>query len=81
MCLCTLKGFDDKGREYDHEGNLSDWWTAEDSGEYNRRTNLMVDQFEAYEVLGKHVNGKLTLGEFVSTAPPCARPPLPFVPR
>ena len=57
-------GFDDAGSQYDAQGNLRNWWTAEDRGAYEERTKLMVEQFDAYEPLpGQRVNGKLTLGE------------------
>jgi putative endopeptidase len=60
-------GFDDQGRHYDAEGNLSDWWTAEDAKAFEARAQKVVDQFDAYEVLpGLHVNGRLTLGENIA---------------
>lgn len=61
-----LTSFADKGKEYDHLGELSTWWTDEDSAEYNRRTDLLVEQYNAYVVHGQHVNGKLCLGENVA---------------
>ena len=54
-------GFDDQGRQYDAQGNLKDWWTAEDAKAYNQRAGLLVKQFDAFEPL--HINGKVTLGE------------------
>ena len=57
-------GFDDQGRQYNKEGNLQNWWTSEDSLRFTEYTKLLVDQFNAFEVLpGKFVNGSLTLGE------------------
>jgi putative endopeptidase len=57
-------GFDDKGRLYDAQGNLADWWTKEDADAFNARAQKLVTQFDAYEVLpGLKVNGKQTLGE------------------
>jgi hypothetical protein len=29
-------GFDDRGRRFDKDGNLRDWWSEEDSRRYNR---------------------------------------------
>ena len=60
-------GFDDSGRKYDAQGNLKDWWTAEDAKRYEARAQLMVKQFDGYVgVEGLHVNGKLTLGENIA---------------
>lgn len=57
-------GFDDQGSQYDAEGNLKNWWTPEDAKRFKDKTNMVVDQFNAYTVLDTvHVNGQLTLGE------------------
>lgn len=57
-------GFDDKGRLYDANGNLADWWTKEDADAFTARAGKLVDQFNGYEVLpGLKVNGAQTLGE------------------
>ena len=60
-------GFDDQGRQFDKEGNLNDWWTAEDADRFNQRAQVMVDFFNNIEVLpGLHANGSLTLGENIA---------------
>ena len=60
-------GYDDKGRQYDADGNLQDWWTAADAKEFEARAQTLVDQYSAYEpVPGLKVNGKLTLGENIA---------------
>lgn len=57
-------GYDDQGRKYDADGNLNDWWTAEDVAEFGRRAKLVVDTYNHFEALpGLFVNGELTLGE------------------
>lgn len=57
-------GFDDTGRKYDKDGNLYDWWTAEDDRQFKERTDMFADFFSAIEVLpGLHANGRMTLGE------------------
>jgi predicted metalloendopeptidase len=57
-------GFDDQGRQYDGDGNLRDWWTAEDAEKFKAKSAGLVKQYSAYEALpGLHVNGELTLGE------------------
>ncbi len=60
-------GFDDKGSKFDKDGNLRDWWTAEDSKKFEARTKVMEDFFNKIEVLpGMFANGKLTLGENIA---------------
>lgn len=59
-------GFDDKGRKFNFEGNMIDWWTKEDADEYERRVDVMVKQADAYQVHGKNVKGKLTCGENIA---------------
>jgi putative endopeptidase len=57
-------GFDDKGSQYDADGNLRDWFTKEDHAKFAAKTKALVAQYSAYEpVHGYHVNGELTLGE------------------
>jgi len=57
-------GYDDQGSKFDQDGNNNNWWTDEDRAKFEARTQKLTDQFDAYEPLpGKHVNGKLTLGE------------------
>ncbi|MDN4038061.1 M13 family metallopeptidase [Massilia sp. YIM B02443] len=57
-------GFDDKGSQSDGDGNLRDWWTAEDRAAFKQRTDKLVKQFNGFSPLpGYHVNGELTLGE------------------
>ena len=60
-------GFDDQGRQYDKEGNLTDWWTAEDAERFNERAQVMVNFFDSIQVApGVHANGKQTLGENIA---------------
>jgi len=60
-------GFDDQGRHYDANGNLSEWWTPEDAAAFEARAQKVVDQYDGYEALpGLHVNGRLTLGENIA---------------
>lgn len=60
-------GFDDQGRHYDGDGNLNDWWTADDDREFRRRATALAQQYNAYSPLpGLHVNGELTLGENIA---------------
>jgi len=60
-------GFDDQGRQYDKDGNLKDWWTAEDAKNFETRSAVMVNFFDNIEVApGVHANGKFTLGENIA---------------
>ena len=60
-------GFDDQGRQYDKEGNLKDWWTAEDAERFNERAQVMVNFFDSIQVApGVHANGRQTLGENIA---------------
>ncbi len=57
-------GFDDQGSRYNAQGNLVDWWTAEDATKFAALTGALADQYSALEPLpGTHVDGKFTLGE------------------
>jgi len=57
-------GFDDQGRQFDKDGNLKDWWTAEDAKRFEERAQVMVNFFDSIQVLpGLNANGSLTLGE------------------
>jgi putative endopeptidase len=60
-------GYDDEGSQFDAKGNNVNWWTKEDREKFDARTDKLVKQFDSYEALpGKHVNGKLTLGENIA---------------
>lgn len=57
-------GFDDQGRQFDKDGNLTDWWAPGDADRFKERAQVMVDFFNKIEVLpGLYANGELTLGE------------------
>ena len=60
-------GFDDEGRQFDAKGNLKDWWTKNDSAEFEKRAKCVSDQYSQYTVVDDvKINGKLTLGEDVA---------------
>jgi putative endopeptidase len=60
-------GFDDQGRQYDKEGNLSDWWTPEDAKLFEEKAQVLVNYFNNIIVLDMvHANGELTLGENIA---------------
>ena len=60
-------GFDDQGSQFDKDGNMSDWWTAEDRAAFEKKTQVLVDQFNAIEILpGLFADGKFSLGENIA---------------
>ncbi len=60
-------GFDDTGSQFDAAGALRNWWTDEDRTEFERRANVLVEQFDGYPVADDvNVNGRLTLGENIA---------------
>ena len=60
-------GFDDQGRNYDKDGNLSSWWTEEDEEKFNERAKVLVEQYDKIVVLDSlHADGSYTLGENIA---------------
>ncbi|RGP18589.1 M13 family metallopeptidase [Parabacteroides gordonii] len=60
-------GFDDQGRNYDKDGNLTDWWTAEDAARFTERADRLVQQYDDIIVVDSvHANGRYTLGENIA---------------
>ncbi len=60
-------GFDDEGRQFDAQGNLRDWWTAEDGKQFDQRASCIADQYSQYVAVDDiKVNGELTMGENVA---------------
>jgi len=57
-------GFDDQGRKYDADGNLRDWWTAEDGAEFEKRAACIANEYSSFTAVDDiKLNGRLTLGE------------------
>ena len=60
-------GFDDQGRNFDANGNMTDWWTPEDAARFTDKPKALIAQFDEVEVLpGVHANGRYTLGENIA---------------
>ncbi len=60
-------GFDDQGRQFGADGNLSDWWTKESAARFAERSAAIVKQFNGYIAIDDlHVNGELTQGENIA---------------
>lgn len=58
--------FDDQGREYDKYGNLHQWWKNETIERFKNQTECVIKQYSEYEINGKKLNGKQTLGENIA---------------
>lgn len=59
--------FDDQGSQYDGDGKLSNWWTAEDLKKFQEKQKLIIEQYNNYTVLGDlNLNGTLTVGENIA---------------
>ena len=57
-------GYDDEGRQFDAQGRLRDWWTADTAAKYKVKAEMLASQFDTYEPIpGVHIKGHLTLGE------------------
>jgi endothelin-converting enzyme/putative endopeptidase len=60
----TIHGYDDQGRKFDAGGNLRDWWTAQDTKNYEEKDQCIIDQYsQEIPEYGVKQNGKLTAGE------------------
>jgi len=60
-------GYDDKGSQFDAQGNLKNWWTDDDRKQFNARADKLVKQFDDYvSIDGLHLHGKQTLGENIA---------------
>ncbi len=57
-------GFDDEGSQFDADGNLRNWWTAQDKEQFDKLEQCFVDEYNSFVVVDDvHIKGKLTLGE------------------
>ena len=62
-----VHAFDNLGAEFDPEGRLANWWTAEDLAHFKAAGERLVKQYDAYEALpGLTINGQQTLGENIA---------------
>lgn len=60
-------GFDDQGCKFDYEGNMQNWWTAEDAEAFQKLTQGLADQFSAVKIFPDlNANGQYTLGENIA---------------
>jgi endothelin-converting enzyme/putative endopeptidase len=62
-----VHGFDDEGRQFDGDGNLRDWWTADDAAAFEQRAQCVRDQYASYRVIDDiFINSQLTAGEDIA---------------
>eukprot|EP00117_Sycon_ciliatum_P034053 scpid35403/ scgid26072/ Endothelin-converting enzyme 1 len=59
-------GFDDKGRQFDKQGNLHPWWSETSIKNFEKRASCIASQYSEYTVFGEHVSGNQTLGENIA---------------
>jgi predicted metalloendopeptidase len=60
-------GFDDEGGDFDENGALNKWWSELSEEEFNKRSRVLANQYDAYTVLDSlHINGAFTLGENIA---------------
>lgn len=60
-------GFDDEGGDFDENGALRRWWSASSEDGFNKKSRVLVNQYNAYSVLDSlHINGEVTLGENIA---------------
>lgn len=60
-------GFDDQGRNFDQDGNMVDWWTADDAAAFKKLADKLGAQYSAEIVADDvHANGTFTMGENIA---------------
>ncbi|KAI1296514.1 Membrane metallo-endopeptidase-like 1 [Halotydeus destructor] len=61
-------GFDDRGRQFDKDGNNKNWWDHETDKRFRERTECIINQYNNYTVPenGLRVNGVNTQGENIA---------------
>jgi predicted metalloendopeptidase len=58
--------FDDTGRYYDGDGNLSPWWEPADLERFQKKKEALIAQANGYEIIpGLALNGPLESGEII----------------
>ncbi|KAI5709965.1 hypothetical protein M8J76_016122 [Diaphorina citri] len=61
-------GFDDKGRQFDKDGNMIEWWNNATIRAFRERAQCMIDQYSRYKLdeVDMHINGRMTQGENIA---------------
>ena len=56
--------FDDRGAQFDKNGNVNNWWTDEDYKQFKAKTQQVIDRYSSFSVLDSvYLKGALTVGE------------------
>ena len=55
--------FDSNGAKCDENGNINDWWTADDFKRFDAKVNQMIEQFDGIELPWGKVNGAFIVSE------------------
>ncbi|KAG1679370.1 Neprilysin-2 [Nymphon striatum] len=61
-----IHGFDNQGSEFDHEGNLREWWQNKTSTQFEEKIDCLRKQYDNETIHGVQVNGTITLGENIA---------------
>lgn len=61
-------GFDDKGRQFDKEGNMMQWWNNATIEAFRERTQCVIDQYSRYKIneVNMYMDGRMTQGENIA---------------
>ncbi|KAG5682753.1 hypothetical protein PVAND_012086 [Polypedilum vanderplanki] len=61
-------GFDDKGRQFDKDGNMMQWWNNATIKNFRERAQCIIDQYSKYRIdeVGLYMNGRMTQGENIA---------------
>lgn len=61
-------GFDDKGRQFDKDGNMMQWWNNSTVRAFRDRAQCIVDQYSRYKLqeVNLYINGRMTQGENIA---------------
>ena len=60
-------GFDDRGSQYDADGNLNGWWTPNDQTNFDARADCVAEYFGTLDTVpGLKQNGKLVESEAIA---------------
>lgn len=68
MLLYQLKFLTDKGRQFDKDGNMKQWWNNSTIRAFRERAQCIIDQYSMYKIdeVGLYMNGRMTQGENIA---------------
>lgn len=61
-------GFDDKGKQFDEQGNINQWWDEDSSTSFRDKAQCIINQYSDFTVgeVGVNLNGLNTQGENIA---------------